>query len=77
MRCALWWISDIPAVRRSLSEGRDTDMAGWTQSELFLYGGIALMGTACALGAVSALVFRITGKRLKRRLEQDYGKPRR
>ena len=46
-------------------------MAGWTQSELFLYGGIALMG------AVSALVFRITGKRLKRRLEQDYGKPRR
>lgn len=49
-------------------------MTGWTQSELFLYGGIALMGAACALGAVSVLIFRITGKRLKKKLEQDYGK---
>lgn len=65
----------IVGGRRKTQIGEMRDMAGWTQSELLLYGGIAVMGAACVLGAVGILVFKITGKRLKRRLEQEYGKP--
>ena len=46
-------------------------------SELMFYGGIAVMGGAVLLTAASIIIFSITGKRLKKRLEQEYGKRRR
>lgn len=45
------------------------------ESELLLYGGLACLIAAGVLIAVSVTVFTITGKRLKRRLEDEYGKP--
>lgn len=45
-------------------------------SELLFYGGIALMTVTAAVGAVAAIFLRISGKRLKTRLEAEYGKKR-
>lgn len=43
-------------------------------SELLFAGGIAVMA-ASAVGILSALViFRLTGRRIRRKLEQEYGK---
>lgn len=39
--------------------------------------GIILMAAAVAGAIVAAIVFRISGKRLKERLEAEYGKKRR
>lgn len=39
---------------------------------LFL-GGIAVMGIAIAAGILSLVIFRITGRRLKKKLEKEYG----
>lgn len=50
-------------------------MAGWTESEMFLYGGIGIMGAVGILAVVSIVAFTLTGRRLKRKLEQEYGKP--
>jgi len=52
-------------------------MVGFSVSELIFYGGIVVMAAACVLAVVCAIIFTITGKRLKERLEQEYGKPRR
>lgn len=52
-------------------------MSGWTQSEWFLYGGIAAMAVAVILLFVCIVGFTITGKRLKKKLEQEYGKQQR
>lgn len=48
-----------------------------TGSEQLFLGGIALMGAAAVLTVVWLAVFSVTGKRLKKRLEQEYGKPER
>ena len=51
-------------------------MDGITVWHVLFYGGIALMVTA-ALGAVaSAAVLRISGKRLRKRLEEEFGRKR-
>ena len=42
-----------------------------------LTAGIVLMAAAAVLAVVSLIVFRITGKRLKQKLEAEYGKKRR
>lgn len=52
-------------------------MFGLSESELFLYGGIAAMAAAGVLLALCIIIFTITGKRLKKKLEQEYGKPQR
>lgn len=44
-------------------------------SECFFYGGIALMAASVVLTVLSILIFTTTGRKLKRKLEQDYGKP--
>ena len=41
---------------------------------LFL-GGIAVMGIAAAAGILCLVIFRITGCRLKKKLEKEYGNP--
>ncbi|HJA30780.1 MAG TPA: hypothetical protein H9956_03915 [Candidatus Eisenbergiella pullicola] len=44
-------------------------------SEILFFGGIAIMAIA-AVGAVAGgAVFVLTGRRLKRKLEEEYGKP--
>lgn len=44
-------------------------------SDLLFYGGMAIMLVALAAGAICAVIFCITGRRLKQKLEQEYGKP--
>lgn len=46
-----------------------------SESELFFYGGAAAMAGAGVLAALCVVIFKCTGKRLKRKLEQEYGKP--
>ena len=45
-----------------------------SDSELLFYGGIALMIAAVVLSILCVVVFRITGRRLHKKLEQEYGK---
>jgi len=51
-------------------------MVSLSSSEIIFYGGIMIMAAASALAVICAVLFTITGKRLKKRLEQEYGKPR-
>lgn len=41
------------------------------------YGGIVLMGAAAAGAVIAAILLRVSGKRLKKQLEDEYGKKRR
>lgn len=50
-------------------------MLGLSQIEIWLYGGIFIMLFAVLFGSISIIVFRITGKKLKKKLEAEYGKP--
>lgn len=59
---------DIHGERREI-------MFGLSESELFFYGGIAIMAAAGILAALCIVVFLCTGRRLKKKLEQEYGKP--
>ena len=43
----------------------------------FLTIGIILMAAAIALAVAATVIFYVTGKRLKARLEEEYGKKRR
>lgn len=52
-------------------------MFGLSESELFFYGGIVMMAAAGILAALCIAVFVCTGRRLKKKLEQEYGKPQR
>lgn len=49
-------------------------MIALSGSELLLYGGIALMGVALLFGVLCMVVFRYSGQKLKKKLEQEYGK---
>ncbi len=42
-------------------------------TEIFLYGGIALMAVAVFFAAVCLVVFIHSGKKLKKKLKEDYG----
>lgn len=44
---------------------------------MLFYGGIGLMGTAAAGAAAAAAILRVTGKRLRQKLEAEFGKKRR
>lgn len=52
-------------------------MFGLSGSEALFYGGLAVMIITVTLAAVCAVIFTMTGRKLKRRLEQEYGKPQR
>ena len=45
-------------------------------SERLLYGGIGLMAASVLGGLIAAVVLRISGKRLRARLEKEFGKRR-
>lgn len=42
-------------------------------SEGLLYGGLGAMGAAIILGIICAVVFHCTGRKLKRKLTEEYG----
>lgn len=51
-------------------------MDGLSNSELLFYGGIALMIAAAVLCVFAVVIFTISGRRLRKKLEQEYGKRR-
>ncbi len=44
--------------------------------EWLFWAGIAVMGIAAAGGVLCLVVFRLTGRKLKKQLEKEYGEPR-
>ena len=52
---------------------RRVKMFGLSGSECLLYGGIAVMAAAVLAAAASIVVFRITGKKIARVLDEEYG----
>ncbi len=51
-------------------------MWGLSGSELLFRGGVAVMAAAGVLGIVSVVVFTLTGRTLRAKLDQEYGKMR-
>lgn len=49
-------------------------MLGWTGSQCLFFGGAVMMAISVGLGVVSTVVFILTGKRIKKSLEREYGK---
>ena len=46
-----------------------------SKSELLFWGGIGFIAGAVMLAVLCIIIFTITGRIIKRRLEQEYGKP--
>lgn len=42
-------------------------------NEVLMYLGIALMAGSALLAAVFAVVFSVTGRRLRKKLDEEYG----
>lgn len=45
-----------------------------SESELLLYGGILIVALAVVLAVICMITFTLTGRKIKSRLEKDYGK---
>lgn len=50
-------------------------MLVFSQVDIWFYGGIAIMILAVLAGIGDIVVFGITGKKLRNKLEKEYGKP--
>lgn len=48
-------------------------MAGWSVSQYLFFGGIAGMAVSVGLGIICALIFMVTGRKIRRILEEEYG----
>lgn len=46
----------------------------WSESELWFYGGIVLMTAAVVLTVLCIIIFNISGRKLRNKLEKEYGK---
>lgn len=46
-------------------------------SEMLFGGGIIIMTAAVVCAAAGIIVFRLTGKKIRQKLEQEYGRPHR
>lgn len=46
-----------------------------SESQLLFWGGIGIMSGAAVLAVVCLIVFILTGQKLKKKLEQEYGRP--
>ncbi|NBI71572.1 hypothetical protein D3Z50_10955 [Clostridiaceae bacterium] len=55
-------------------EGGKREMAFVSESEMLFYGGLAAMAVSAVLAAAGAGVFMWTGRRLRARLEEEYGR---
>lgn len=49
-------------------------MLGLSECEMLFYGGIIIVATAVLLGGMCTILFILTGRKIKQKLEQDYGK---
>ncbi|MCI9143769.1 MAG: hypothetical protein HFH87_14345 [Lachnospiraceae bacterium] len=49
-------------------------MNGLTPSEIMFYGGIAVMCLTAVAAVCCVILFKITGKKIRKILEQEYGK---
>ena len=50
-------------------------MFGLSNSELLFFAGVAVMAIAVIAAIICVIFFILTGRSLKERLEQEYGKP--
>ena len=50
---------------------------GLSVSNFLFYGGIVIMAAAAAAMVICTVVFTFTGRKLKRKLEKEHGKPQR
>lgn len=57
-----------------LDKVRRMIMLAKEQLQLLLYGGTALAAIAAAVGIICIVVFILTGRKIKKALERDYGK---
>ena len=48
----------------------------WMDGEWMLYLGLGIMAAAAAGAVIAFVVFRVTGRRLERRLTEEFGKKR-
>ena len=48
----------------------------WMDGEWMLYLGLGIMAAAAAGVLIAFVVFRVTGRRLERRLTEEFGKKR-
>ena len=46
----------------------------FNESELLFYGGILLMVLAVILACIFIVIFTVTGRRIKKKLYEEYGK---
>ena len=52
-------------------------MFGLSNSEVLFYGGIGMMVVCAVLAVVCVVLFVVAGRKLKRKLEEEYGRPQR
>ncbi len=53
-------------------------MIGWSESQCLFFCGAAGMAVSVGLGLICTLIFLFTGRKIRRTLEEEYGKlPRR
>ena len=50
-----------------------TFIFGLSVSELLFYGGLVIMAAAVLAMVICTVIFTFTGRKLKRKLEQEYG----
>lgn len=63
-------------IENSVSSGKDWEiLMGLSVSELLFYLGIALMLFTVFVTIICIIGFRISGEKIKKKLESEYGKP--
>ncbi len=50
-------------------------MLNMSGSEYLLWGGATVMAVSVGMGLLAMTVFFFTGRKIKKRLEQEYGNP--
>ena len=48
-------------------------MSGLSASQLLFYGGIGVMALAVLAAVLAGVAFTLSGRRLRRKLEEEYG----
>lgn len=46
-----------------------------SETELLYWGGIGVMAGAVVLAVICLSVFLVTGRKLKKKMEEEYGRP--
>ncbi len=52
-------------------------MLYFLESQWLFWGGIVVMAIAVAAAAACMIIFAFTGRRIKKKLEEEYGRPQR